>query len=228
MLIPTPTTEADAIALQLELRAHVVTDGVALDRPPRFVAGVDVAYRSEHTLDGPIAGAAVVIDLDDMSTVDAVAVGGTAPFPYRPGLLGFREVPILAEVLGKLGGVPDVVVCDGYGIAHPRRFGLACHLGLVVELPTFGVAKTSFVGTHGRVAAERGSGADLLDDHGTVVGRVVRTQDDVKPIFSSPGHLVDVATSAELTLRLSPAPGYRLPETTRRADRASRDALAAL
>jgi deoxyribonuclease V len=115
-------------------------------------------------------------------------------------------------------------VCDGYGIAHPRRFGLASHLGVVTGIPSFGVGKTAFVGTYGEVGAERGSWTPLVDGE-EILGRVLRTQNGVRPVFVSPGHLIDVEGSAEITLRLSPK--YRLPETTRLADQASRAALKA-
>ena len=212
-----PGSVAEAEAWQEEMRRRVRVDR-GLGCVPRVVAGVDVAYGG----DDRVAGAVVAIELEGLATVGVSTATGLAPFPYVPGMLGFREVPVLMEALAKLDVVPDVLVCDGYGIAHPRRFGLACHLGVLTGIPTFGVAKTPYVGTHTTVGAERGEFADLVDD-GEVVGRALRTQTDVRPVFCSPGHLIDLRTSTELTLRLSPR--YRLPETTRRADRACRDAL---
>lgn len=128
------------------------------------------------------------------------------------------------EALRALKTAPDVLVCDGYGVAHPRRFGLACHLGVLTDLPSFGIAKTPFVGTYERPGEERGSTSPLRDG-GEVVGRVLRTRTGVKPVFVSAGHRISLDAACRLTLALTPE--YRLPETTRRADRLSRDALAA-
>ncbi|GIH09546.1 endonuclease V [Rhizocola hellebori] len=213
--------EAEAVAVQLRLRERVVTDA-PLGRAPRLVAGVDVAYAEGSDL---VAGAVVVLELDTLAVVETVTAIGVAGFPYVPGLLAFREIPVLEEALSKLTVTPDLLVCDGYGIAHPRRFGLASHLGVVTGIAAFGVGKTAFIGTHGQVGADRGSWAPLVDGD-EIVGRVLRTQKNVKPVFVSPGHLIDVEGSAEITLRLSPK--YRLPETTRHADSACRAALKAV
>jgi deoxyribonuclease V len=220
----TPTTEREAVEIQQELARQV-----RVDRPmagvPRLVAGVDVAYESDSSSLGRLAGAVVVLDLADLSVVDSATVAGGSSFPYIPGLLAFREIPILLEALDRLSVQPDLLVCDGYGIAHPRRFGLASHLAVVTGVPAFGVAKTPFVGAFGDVPPERGGWAELVD-RGEVVGRALRTQTGIKPVFVSAGHLIDLSQATDLTLRLTPR--YRLPETTRRADRASRDALSAL
>jgi len=213
-----PGSEDEAVAVQLALRERVVTD-VPLGREPRLVAGVDVAYAEGSDL---VAGAVVVLEYDTLTVVEKVTVTGVAGFPYVPGLLAFREIPVLQEALAMLTVTPDLLVCDGYGIAHPRRFGLASHLGVLTGIAAFGVGKTAFIGSYGEVGAERGSWAALVEGHETL-GRVLRTQKNVKPVFVSPGHLIDVEGSAEITLRLSPK--YRLPETTRLADQASRVAL---
>lgn len=223
VLVATPGSEREAIEIQLE-----VARLVRVDRPmaaaPRLVAGVDVAYESDSSRVGRLAGAVVVLDLTDLSVVASATATGVSDFPYIPGLLAFREIPILLAALNRLTVRPDLLVCDGYGIAHPRRCGLASHLAVATGIPAFGVAKTSFVGTHGAVPLERGGWADLVDGE-DVVGRALRTQTGVKPVFVSAGHLTDIAQATELTLRL--APRFRLPETTRRADRASREALGA-
>ncbi|GAA0283864.1 endonuclease V [Cryptosporangium japonicum] len=214
-----PTTEAEAVAVQDALRDRVLRSGPPLDAL-RLAAGVDVAYDTGSDL---IAGSVVVLDVASRQPVAEATVVGRAAFPYVPGLLAFREIPILRAALDQLDVQPDVLVCDGYGWAHPRRFGLACHLGVLTGLPAVGVAKTPFVGrAEGAVGGRRGDTADLRD--GTeVIGRVLRTRDGVKPVYVSIGHRTDLDTACALTLALSV--GYRLPETTRRADSACRTAL---
>jgi deoxyribonuclease V len=182
------------------------------------VAGLDVAYDGDD-----LAAAIVVLDSQSLAEVDHSIVLGRTSFPYVPGLFAFREVPVLLEALEQLAVTPDLLVCDGQGLAHPRRFGLACHLGLLTGLPAIGVAKNVFVGTFSPPDDERGARSDLVLD-GDVVGAVVRTQTAVKPVFVSVGHRVELATAVAQTLRLSPR--YRLPETTRAADRACRRAIA--
>jgi deoxyribonuclease V len=167
----------------------------------------------------------VVLDYQTLEVVEESVVTGTAAFPYVPGLFAFRELPALVEALRRLNTEPDVLVCDGYGVAHPRRFGLACHLGVLTGLPSFGIAKTPFVGSYEQPASTRGSNGPLLDGD-EVVGRVLRTREGVKPVFVSAGHRIDLDTACRHALALSPE--FRLPETTRRADRLSRDALAGL
>jgi deoxyribonuclease V len=164
----------------------------------------------------------VVLSLPSLSVVASSTAVGESAFPYVPGLLAFRELPFVLRALGDLSVAADVIVCDGYGVAHPRRCGLACHLGLITGVPCFGVGKTPFIGTHSPVDNARGSVADLIDGS-DVIGAAVRTQPGVKPVYVSAGHLVDLPSAVSLTLEL--APRYRLPETTRRADRLSRDAL---
>ena len=216
-----PSTEAEAIAAQDALRGQVLRSGPALDEL-RLAAGVDVAY---DTASDRIAGAVVVVDVATLRPVAEATVVGRATFPYVPGLLAFREIPVLAEALEQLAVQPDVLVCDGYGLAHPRRFGLACHLGVLTGLPSVGVAKTPFVGRPaGDLDARRGATVDLLAD-GETVGRELRTRDGVKPVYVSIGHRVDLDTACSLTLAL--AADFRQPETTRRADSACRAALRA-
>lgn len=136
--------------------------------------------------------------------------------------LTFREVPALLDALEQLAATPDLLVCDGQGVAHPRRFGLACHLGVLTGIPAIGVAKTAFVGTHRELGFTRGAVAELVDG-GEVVGAAVRTQDGVKPVYVSVGHLVSLPTAVAHVLQLTPR--YRLPETTRLADHACRKGL---
>ncbi|TDX02811.1 deoxyribonuclease V [Kribbella sp. VKM Ac-2566] len=210
-----PTTAAEAIAVQEELRSQV--DATDAGKTPRYVAGLDVAYDGDR-----LAAAVVVLDRETLAEVDRAVVNGVTTFPYVPGLFAFREVPALLTALEQLTITPELLVCDGHGIAHPRRFGLACHLGVLTKLPAIGAAKTTFVGTHRELAEERGAWAELVDG-GEVVGAAVRTQDGVKPVYVSVGHRVRLETAIDHVLRL--APRYRLPETTRRADRACREGL---
>ena len=162
-----------------------------------------------------------MLDGESLEEVDRSVVLGRTTFPYVPGLFAFREVPALLAALEQLKTTPDLLVCDGYGVAHPRRFGLACHLGVLTGIPSIGVAKTAFVGTHTAPGLERGDSADLvLDDE--VVGAVLRTQHNVKPVYVSVGHRINLTTAVAQTLHL--APRYRLPETTRAADHACRQA----
>lgn len=209
---------ADAERVQALLRERLDLSN-ALTSAPSTVAGVDVSYQAGTRR---AAAAAVVIDVDTLETREYAIVYGEVTFPYVPGLLAFREAPIAMEALAKLTITPEVLVCDGYGIAHPRRFGLASHLGVLTGLPSVGVAKTPFTGEFEPPGNQRGAWSPLIED-GEVLGRVVRTQTGVKPVFVSVGHRIGLAEATAVTLRLSGR--YRLPETTRRADLLSREAL---
>ena len=206
--------EAEAYAIQDALRARLL-DGPAPRNPATF-AGVDGAYG-----DNRLAAAVVVLGADLAVRDTAVAVGEPS-FPYVPGLFAFRELPAVLDAFDRLRTTPDVIVCDGQGRAHPRRFGLACHLGVLLDLPTFGVGKTRLVGHAEEPGERRGDRTPLLDG-GEEIGALLRTRDGVKPVYVSAGHRMDLDTACELTLRLTPA--YRLPETTRAADHACRAAL---
>ncbi|MER7846763.1 endonuclease V [Kitasatospora sp. NPDC096077] len=215
-----PTTEAQALAEQERLRPLVRAQDD--DTPARLIAGVDVAYDDDHDL---VAAAAVLLDRDTLDVVEEATAVGRIAFPYVPGLLAFRELPAVLDALAVLTRTPDTVVCDGYGLAHPRRLGLASHLGVHTGLRTLGVAKTPFTFTHHEPAPERGSSTPLTDPAtGEEVGRAVRTRPGVKPVFVSVGHRIGLDTAVRTTLDL--ARRYRLPETTRHADSLCRRALA--
>jgi deoxyribonuclease V len=227
------TTAAERQQARLAKRVDLAN---AVRRPPSVVAGLDVSYASDRAgsrgpdragSQGPgrAAAAAVLIDVARLAVIEHVVVYGQATFPYVPGLLAFREAPLLIDALSELSRTPDVLVCDGYGIAHPRRFGLASHLGVLTGLPSMGVAKTPFTGSYEPPGIRRGDWSPLVEGD-TVLGRVLRTQDGVKPVFVSVGHRIGLDEATELTLRLCGR--YRLPETTRRADHLSREALRAL
>ncbi len=202
-----------AVDIQDRLRLKLVTE--PLPAQPKLVAGADVAYsRRTHR----VYAAIVVVALPSLETVETVGVVRRATFPYIPGLLSFREIPPLLKAFERLQRVPDVLVCDGQGLAHPRRFGLACHAGLLLDVPSIGCAKTRLVGEHRSVSARRGGSAPLIID-GEPVGAVVRTRAGVKPVFVSPGHRADVGSAVDLVLAL--ATRYRLPEPQRRAHQAT-------
>ncbi|MFE6881537.1 endonuclease V [Streptomyces sp. NPDC057702] len=218
-----PRTEAEATAVQERLRARVHAASAAVPPgAPGLVVGVDVAYDDERDL---VAAAAVALDASSLTRVAQATAVGRVSFPYVPGLLAFRELPTVLAALERLGHTPDLVVCDGYGLAHPRRFGLASHLGVLTGLATIGVAKSPFAFRHEPPGPERGDSSPLWDGD-QEVGRALRTRPGVKPVFVSVGHRMTLDAACAHTLRLSPH--YRLPETTRAADAACRRALAAL
>jgi len=204
-------TPAQARAIQQRLRTRVRTRGDGA--PVRRVAGVDVGFEDR----GRVTRAAVVVlDLATLAPVaESVARRPTA-FPYVPGLLSFREAPAVLDALDRLRLAPDVLLCDGQGIAHPRRFGIACHLGVITGLPTVGVAKSRLTGTHGPVPPGRGEWCPLCDGP-EVIGAVLRTRAGVKPLYVSVGHRVSLDTAVALVMRCTTR--YRLPETTRAAHR---------
>ncbi|MFF9526727.1 endonuclease V [Streptomyces achromogenes] len=214
-----PATEEEARAVQDELRGRVVLDEPGPPPGTGRVTGVDVAYDDELDL---VAAAAVVLDAATLDVVAEATAVGRVSFPYVPGLLAFRELPAVLAALDRLPGPPGLVVCDGYGLAHPRRFGLASHLGVLTDLPVIGVAKNPFTFTHDDPGPARGAWAPLLA--GTEeVGGALRTRDGVKPVFVSVGHRVSLPGALAHTLALTPR--FRLPETTRRADALCRRAL---
>ncbi|WTJ76146.1 endonuclease V [Kitasatospora sp. NBC_01539] len=215
-----PTDEAAAVAEQLRLRPRVSTAGPA-PAAGSLVAGVDVAYDDERDV---VAAAAVLLDCATLDVVHEATAVSPVAFPYLPGLLAFRELPAVLAALDALPVAPGLVVCDGYGVAHPRGLGLASHLGVRTGLRTLGVAKTAFTFDHEPPAAERGAYSPLLDGDGAEVGRAVRTRQGVKPVFVSVGHRIGLDEAVETVLALTPS--YRLPETTRRADSLCRRALA--
>jgi deoxyribonuclease V len=214
---PWPTTVAEAEAVQESLRSRVVT----VDDHPSFttVAGLDLAY---DTASDRAVAAVVVLDARTLERLETATAAGRATFPYAPGVLAFREIPLLLAALDRLDRPPDLLVCDGHGIAHPRRLGLASHLGVLLDRPSIGVAKTPFVGASAALGVDRGATADI-DDDGEVVGRALRTQHGVKPVYVSVGHRISLDTACDTVLAL--APRFRLPETTRQADAACREAL---
>ncbi|MFD6887518.1 endonuclease V [Streptomyces sp. NPDC059957] len=215
-----PADEAEAKAIQDELRDRVVLAETGPPPGEGLIAGVDVAYDDERDL---VAAAAVVLDAATLKVVEEATSVGRVSFPYVPGLLAFRELPTVLAALESLTVTPGLVVCDGYGLAHPRRFGLACHLGVVTGLPAIGVAKNPFAFTYEEPGARRGDLSPLRAPGGEVVGRALRTQDGIKPVYVSVGHRVSLDNACAHALALSPR--FRIPETTRHADSLCRRAL---
>lgn len=202
-------TPKEAIALQKELKEQVQL--VPLRKEPRLVGGADVSMN--RFADVGFAGF-VTLSFPELRLMDHAVEKGTIPFPYVPGLLSFREIPMLLAAWEKLKMKPDVLIMDGVGIAHPRRLGIASHLGLVLGIPTFGCAKSVFTGVYDDPADEPGSTSPLQDPKtGEVIGMVLRTKARVKPVFVSPGHLITLGESVELVRRS--VLRHRLPEPTR-------------
>ncbi|MGW2201218.1 endonuclease V [Streptomyces sp. NPDC001774] len=220
-----PTDETAARAVQGELRSELVLDEPGPAPGTGHVTGLDVAYDDERDL---VAAAAVVLDARTLDVVEEATAVGRVSFPYVPGLLAFREIPAVLAALASLTADPGLLVCDGYGLAHPRRFGLASHLGVLTGRPAIGVAKNPFAFAFDQPGPDRGDFSPLMAGE-EEVGRALRTQAGVKPVFVSVGHRVSLANACAHTLLL--APRYRIPETTRHADslcrRALRDALGA-
>ncbi len=208
---PWPVTLEEAIAIQEKLSSEIITSDQL--GTVHYVAGVDVGFEEN----GAISRAAVaVLSFPDLQLLEHAIAKRPTTFPYIPGFLSFREVPVVLEALEQITLIPDLILCDGQGIAHPRRFGLACHLGLLANVPTIGAAKSLLIGKHDELPLEKGSWQPLRY-RGEVVGAVVRSRARVKPIYVSPGHQVSLPTAIDYVLRCTPK--YRLPETTRWADK---------
>lgn len=198
----------EAVAIQKRLAPLVREEPLAPGW--RTIAGLDVSVRGDR-----VRAAIVVLDLAAGGrVVDQAIWEGPVAFPYVPGLLSFREVPALIPALEQLRALPDVLMLDAQGRAHPRRFGLACHLGVLLDRPALGVAKTLFVGSHGDLGEEKGSAAPLVH-RGETVGVALRTRTRVKPVYVSVGHRITLDEASGLALSL--APKYKIPEPTRLA-----------
>jgi len=201
----------EAVAIQERLRGAVITTDDLGD--VRYVAGVDIGFVENNTV---TRAAVAVLSFPELLLLDQSIALTPTTFPYVPGLLSFREAPAALIALERLAIRPDLLLIDGQGWAHPRRMGLACHLGLLSHIPAIGVAKSRLVGTHDPPPESRGSQALLLHK-GEVIGVVLRTRTHVKPIYVSTGHRVSLETAVAYTMACTPK--YRLPETTRQAHR---------
>ena len=212
-----PMEREDYLVLQEQLATQVVQED---SFPPiHYIAGVDVAYEKEGNR---VVAALTILQADTLALVETAIHAQTVSFPYVPGLFSFRELPPVLKAYEQLSIKPDLVVCDAQGYAHPRRFGLACHLGVQLDMPTIGCAKTPLIGEYQLPEQQRGSYTALVDQQ-EVIGRVLRTQAGVKPVFVSVGHRISLPAASDWVLRLCSR--YRLPETTRTADHAVKMAL---
>ncbi len=202
-------TPIKAIALQRELASQVILK--PLEKLPNLIAGVDVAY---YRNEGIARGSAVILKFPELDVIEIKTMTKSIKFPYIPGLLSFREIPVLVEIFKKLKHIPELIICDGQGIAHPRRLGLASHLGLLLNIPTIGCAKKVLIGEYKPVGQEQGSQSSLFykDEE---VGILLRSRKNAKPIIISPGHLIDLKSSLEIIKKCITR--YRLPEPTRLA-----------
>jgi deoxyribonuclease V len=206
---PWPSTADEAITLQQQLRRSVIAEDQL--GPVQRVAGIDVGFEDNGAT---TRAAVVVLNLSNLEPCAEAIARRPTTFPYIPGLLSFREAPAVLEALEKLPVDPDLLLCDGQGIAHPRRFGIASHLGVLTNLPSIGVAKSLLVGTHADLPDERGAWQPLYH-RGEVVGAVLRTRPNVRPVYISIGHRITLETAIRYVLGCTTK--YRLPETTRHA-----------
>jgi len=212
---PWDVTPAQARAIQDRLREQVV-------RQDDFshietVAGLDIGFEDRGKT---TRAAVVVLRFPGLDLLERALARCPTSFPYVPGLLSFREIPAALDALAKLRVEPDLLLCDGQGYAHPRRFGLACHLGLLTDLPSIGVAKSRLIGTHGTLDPQKGAQTGLRHD-GELIGTLLRTRNGVRPVYVSVGHRIGLETALDYVLACTTR--YRLPEPTRLAHRLASD-----
>jgi len=200
-----------AKSIQLQLRDRI--ERTPLDEPVERVAGADISFARGSD---EVYAAVVVLAADTCEVLETAHARGDAVFPYVPSYLSFREAPFVLEAFDKLESRPDLLICDGHGYAHPRRFGLACHLGVWLDLPAIGCAKNVLVGEWAELGDRKGEYAPLVDDGG-VIGRALRTRDATNPVFVSVGHRVTLEAATDQVLRVSPT--YKIPEPIRAAHR---------
>ena len=212
---PWPLTVDEAIAIQQQLRTEVITEDQL--GAVQYVAGVDLGFEESGTIS---RAAVAILSFPDLQLKEHAIAKRPTTFTYIPGFLSFREIPAVLDALEKVSITPDLILCDGQGIAHPRRLGIACHLGLIIDLPTIGVAKSLLVGKHDELPNERGAWQPLKH-RGETIGAVLRTRTGVKPVYVSSGYRVSLPTAIDYVMRCTPK--YRLPETTRWADKLASD-----
>jgi deoxyribonuclease V len=206
---PWDVTPAEAVAIQNRLRERVICEDTFA--PVQRVAGVDIGFEDQGAT---TRAAVVVLDFPALTIYESALSRRPTSFPYIPGLLSFREIPATLDALAQLSAPPDLLLVDGHGRIHPRRLGIACHLGLLSGIPAIGVGKSPFVGQHEPLANTRGAWQPIRDK-GDTIGAVLRTRVNVKPIYVSTGHCISLQSAIGYVLRCTPR--YRLPETTRQA-----------
>ena len=204
-------TVAEAKQIQEQLRDKVITSDCL--KEVKYVAGVDIGFEDNYKIS---QAAIAVLSYPELELVEKAIAQIPTAFPYVPGYLSFREIPAIMAAFPKLKQTPDLILCDGQGLAHPRRFGLACHLGVLLDIPTIGVAKSRFIGEHEEIPVEKGSWKPLIDNDETI-GVVLRSRSKVKPIYVSVGHQISLPTAIDYVMGCLTK--YRLPETTRWADK---------
>jgi deoxyribonuclease V len=206
---PWNVTPTEARAIQEQLRGQIRAKNPAGLKRIKYVAGIDISIRNDQAI-----AAIVVLDFKTLQVVDYALHAGPIPFPYVPGLLSFRECPAIIAAAEKLQVEPDLLMVDGHGISHPRRMGIAAHVGLLFDKPTIGCAKTRLTGKHEEPDLNAGYYTDLWDKD-EFIGAVLRTKDNCRPLYISVGHKIELPTALDLVLECGR--GYRLPEPTRRA-----------
>jgi deoxyribonuclease V len=207
-----PLTLEEAIAIQEKLRYQVITED-KIKEPVQYVAGVDMGFEANGTIS---RAAVAVLSFPDLQIIETSLAYRPTTFPYVPGFLSFREIPAVLDALETINTIPDIILCDGQGIAHPRGLGIASHLGLLMDMPTIGVAKSLLIGKHEDLLNIKGSWQPLIHKSVTI-GAALRTRVGVKPVYVSSGHKISLPTAIDYVLRCTPK--YRLPETTRVADK---------
>ncbi len=201
----------EAVRIQQVLREQIRLEDAIPIYSISLIAGADISYDRDNDR---FFAAVVVLRFPELDIVETAGHSATVRFPYIPGLLSFREAPVLLEAFAKLRNQPDIALFDGQGIAHPRGLGLASHMGLFLDLPTIGSAKSRLFGVHGEVAVAAGSFASLMNDD-QVIGVALRTKHNVNPVYVSPGHLMTLKTARSVVL--ASCRGYRVPEPIRQA-----------
>ena len=208
---PWDVSPAQAKDIQRNLSSQVILE----DRfdAIHYVAGVDVGFEENNTI---TRAAIAVLSFPQLELYEHAIARLPTQFPYIPGYLSFREIPAVLEALDKIRQWPDMLLCDGQGIAHPRRFGIACHLGVLTDIPAIGVAKSRLIGSYDHVPIEKGQSVALIDK-GEVVGAVLCTRSKINPLYISPGHKISLGSAINIVMQC--VTKYRLPETTRWAHR---------
>lgn len=203
----------DAVKLQIKLQKHIKLQKLNIENI-KTIAGVDVSVKNDTS-----QAAIVILSYPDLDIIETVKHNTKTVFPYVPGLLSFREGPVILKCIEKLKISPDLLVFDGQGLAHPRKMGLACHIGLFLEKPCIGSAKSHLFGQYQEPGPSKGDHSLILDNEDEAIGAVLRTRDNVKPIYVSPGYMVDIPSSVEFILSCTPK--YKLPEPIRAAHNAA-------